>query len=112
MQVHESYGNEIDMLKEEVRAMLVDGGSKATEKMNLINTVERLGVSYHFEEDIKEQLELILHAHPNLKKYSQDLDLCSIALHFRIFRQHGYDISSGNYISPFTTCMELLYYNL
>ncbi|CAA3028868.1 vetispiradiene synthase 2-like [Olea europaea subsp. europaea] len=61
--------------------------------MNLIDTLERLGVSHHFEDEIEELLERYF----NLKTNYEDeaYDLYTVALHFRLFRQHGYRISCG-----------------
>ncbi|XP_028060759.1 vetispiradiene synthase 2-like [Camellia sinensis] len=83
------YGNEIEVLKEQVRSMVVAGGRKAAEQINLINVLERLGVSYHFEKEIEEQLEQLFAKFED----NEDYDLFTIALHFRIFRQHGYKMS-------------------
>ncbi|KAI7988995.1 Viridiflorene synthase [Camellia lanceoleosa] len=88
-QLWNKYGNEIEVLKELVRSMVVAGGRKAAEQMNLINVLKRLGVSYHFEKEIEEQLEQLF---ANFED-NEDYDLFTIALHFRIFRQHGYKMS-------------------
>ncbi|XP_028081163.1 viridiflorene synthase-like [Camellia sinensis] len=88
-QLWDKYGNEIEVLKEQVRSMVVAGGRKAAEQMNLINVLERLGVSYHFEKEIEEQLEQLFAKFED----NEDYDLFNIALHFRIFRQHGYKMS-------------------
>ncbi|KAL2466469.1 Alpha-humulene/(-)-(E)-beta-caryophyllene synthase [Abeliophyllum distichum] len=79
--------------KNEARSMLTAAGKDLVETMNLINTLERLGVSYHFEDEIEELLERFF----NLKSNYADeaYDLYTVALHFRLFRQHGYRISCG-----------------
>ncbi|KAG6385961.1 hypothetical protein SASPL_154844 [Salvia splendens] len=60
--------------------------------MNLIDTLERLGISYHFEKEIEEKL---LHLFNLNTDYSDEsFDLYTVALHFRLFRQHGHRISS------------------
>ncbi|XP_059644324.1 valerianol synthase TPS1A-like isoform X2 [Cornus florida] len=92
-QAFEMYGKEVEVLKEEVRSMLIDAESKASEKMNLINTLERLGVSYHFEKEMEEKLEQIFHSHAHLEDHEDYNDLSTAAIHFRIFRQHGYNMS-------------------
>ncbi|KAA8525635.1 hypothetical protein F0562_007483 [Nyssa sinensis] len=87
-QVPEMHAKEIEVLKEEVRSMLMEAESTAAEKINLIDTIERLGVSYHFEKEIEEQLKQIFNSQD-----AEDYDLFKMALHFRLFRQHGYNIS-------------------
>ncbi|THG14038.1 hypothetical protein TEA_007113 [Camellia sinensis var. sinensis] len=74
----DKYGNEVDVLKEQVRSMVVAGGRKAAEQINLINVLERLGVSYHFEKEIEEQLEQLFAKFED----NEDYDLFTIALHF------------------------------
>ncbi|PSS20954.1 (-)-germacrene D synthase [Actinidia chinensis var. chinensis] len=85
----ETYTKEVEVLKEEVRSMLVGVGRKPAEKMILINALERLGVFYLFEKDIEDQIQQMF---TNFED-SHDDDLFTVALHFRIFRQHGYKMS-------------------
>ncbi|KAG6393441.1 hypothetical protein SASPL_147682 [Salvia splendens] len=61
--------------------------------MNLINTLERLGVSYQFENEIEDKLQQFFNINTN---YHDDeaYDLHTVALHFRLFRQHGHPIST------------------
>ncbi|PPS12296.1 hypothetical protein GOBAR_AA08373 [Gossypium barbadense] len=47
-------------LKEEVRKMIVAPMSNSTQKLAFIDSVQRLGVSYHFTKEI-EELENIYH---------------------------------------------------
>lgn len=95
LQVWEMYSKENDVLKEKVRTMLVAAGTKPMQKINLINTIERLGLSYHFREEIEYQLEDLFHSHANPEHIAKECDLFNTALSFRIFRQHGYKISCG-----------------
>ena len=69
--------------------------NKPSQKLNLIDVIQRLGVSYHFENEIEEnlqQLHVSLHDHDDQKN---DDDLYNVALQFRLFRQQGYYISCG-----------------
>ncbi|KAL1826339.1 hypothetical protein ACET3Z_004751 [Daucus carota] len=50
-------------LKNEVRSMLLSAGLNWTEKLILINTIEHLGVGYHFAEYIEDLLAEIYNAH-------------------------------------------------
>ncbi|KAH6821460.1 hypothetical protein C2S53_006291 [Perilla frutescens var. hirtella] len=59
--------------------------------MELIDTVVRLGVSYHFQKEINYKLQQFFDLNTD---YSDEAyDLYDVALHFRLFRQHGYRIS-------------------
>ncbi|KAL8521891.1 hypothetical protein ACS0TY_012154 [Phlomoides rotata] len=92
-QVLESYAEEIESLKEEIRSFIVaSDGRKMEERLNLIDNIERLGVAYHFEKEIDEQIQEFYNAYPTLEN---DDDLHTVALYFRLLRQHGHDISTG-----------------
>lgn len=64
------------------------------QKIHLIDTLERLGIYYHFEEEIEDQLSKMF----DLNVIHGEDDLYNVALYFRLFRQHGYPISSGMFI--------------
>ncbi|KAA8526911.1 hypothetical protein F0562_008860 [Nyssa sinensis] len=79
-------------VKEEVRKMLVAAADEPSKQLNLIDAIQRLGVSYHFENDIDAALQLIYdtcHAHDN----QDNDDLHIVALWFRLLRQHGHYVS-------------------
>ncbi|KAL8091204.1 hypothetical protein AgCh_040341 [Apium graveolens] len=86
-----AYSEERDALKNEVRTMLLFDGGKWTEKLILINLVERLGVGYHFAENIE---DILAKLHSDHAKVDENDDLFTTALYFRILRQHGYNVSS------------------
>ncbi|XP_011082247.2 vetispiradiene synthase 3 isoform X2 [Sesamum indicum] len=90
-QVVESYAQEIESLKKEVRKMIVANNKNMAGKLNLIDSIERLGISYHFEREIEEQ---ILNFYNACFSFVSD-DLHTVALYFRLLRQHGHPISSG-----------------
>ncbi|KAF7847692.1 hypothetical protein BT93_L2719 [Corymbia citriodora subsp. variegata] len=86
---------QIEELKREVRKMVTDVVDKPSQMLTLIDQIQRLGIFYHFECEIDEQLEQIH------KSYSQLVhgvfkgdDLHMIALTFRLLRHQGYNISS------------------
>ena len=90
----EKYSKTVEELKNDVRNLLTAPETNMIDTMNLIDTLERLGISYHFENEIEEKLQHYFHLNTN---YQDDevYDLCTVALHFRLFRQHGHPISTG-----------------
>ena len=96
MQVFKSNSIKVEALKEEVRKLLMEDTHDSVEKIDFINTLCRLGVSYHFESDIEEQIHKIFVTEPDLLD-KNDYDLHTAALVFRVFRQHGHKISCGEY---------------
>ncbi|KAL1532433.1 Vetispiradiene synthase 1, variant 2 [Salvia divinorum] len=86
------HGEEIEELKMEVRKMIVAAEPSTREKLNLIDSVERLGISYHFEKEIEEQLHIF---HSSYLEIMESGDLHTVALCFRLLRQHGRNISTG-----------------
>lgn len=80
--------------------MLTSPVEKPSQKLNLIDALQRLGVSYHFENEIEEtlqQLHMTLH---DSDDQENDDDLYIVALQFRLLRQQGYYISCGKLPLP------------
>ncbi|XP_031128580.1 (-)-alpha-terpineol synthase-like isoform X2 [Ipomoea triloba] len=75
-------------LKEGVRKMVEDK-MDPLEKLELVDLLQRLGVSYHFEDEIQHVLE---HIYTSSCWCNGDQDLYATALHFRLLRQHGYKV--------------------
>ncbi|KAE8678068.1 Delta-cadinene synthase isozyme A [Hibiscus syriacus] len=74
-------------LKEEVRRLIkVDVHDDLLHKLRLIDTIKRLGVSYHFEREIEEALHNVYEHHYN---YDQSLEATS--LRFRLLRESGFN---------------------
>ncbi|CAA2977597.1 terpene synthase 10-like [Olea europaea subsp. europaea] len=78
-------------LKMQVKMML-DETMEPLEQVELIDNLERLGISYHFEDEIEHILAFIN------RKYSKNnepkiKDLYATALEFRLLRQHGFNVS-------------------
>ncbi|KAK2989569.1 hypothetical protein RJ640_029522, partial [Escallonia rubra] len=87
----ESYTRRADTLKRDIRRML-DQVEEPLNKFQLIDTLQRLGISYHFEVEIKRTLERI-HSNTNKSnRWNKEADLYAIALEFRLYRQHGFDV--------------------
>ncbi|KAJ0018519.1 hypothetical protein Pint_09994 [Pistacia integerrima] len=87
--VGEQFAKRVEKLKEEVRLML--NSVDPLHRLELIDDLERLGVSYHFQEEIKRILNKIHNNNSsNYNKRKESLHV--VALEFRLLRQHGYDI--------------------
>ncbi|KAK9005287.1 hypothetical protein V6N11_042730 [Hibiscus sabdariffa] len=91
-QVFDSLTKEIDPLKEKVKDMLMASAADPIHNVKLIDTLLRLGVSHHFENDIETQLESIFNSLQ--KPFSGDgHDLNTTSIVFRVFRQYGFKMS-------------------
>ncbi|KAK9674001.1 hypothetical protein RND81_12G204300 [Saponaria officinalis] len=60
-------------------------------QITLIDTLERLGVAYHFENEIDETLKS---SFESFLSDCENADLNNVSLRFRIFRQHGFYVPS------------------
>ncbi|KAL5056440.1 hypothetical protein RYX36_037122, partial [Vicia faba] len=84
------YVNRSKRLQEEVRRMINDENEEILE---LIENVKHLGLSYHFEKEIRDALDRFL----SLEKYGDKVikeSLHETALKFKLLREFGYDISA------------------
>ncbi|CAL1386254.1 unnamed protein product [Linum trigynum] len=90
----EFYRRQVEQAKAKVEKLLAaasaaDGGT--FRNVELINLLERLGVSYHFQAQIENQLSLIFEN--SLSDVTErDGDLYFVSLAFRVLRQHGYRV--------------------
>nr|XP_027082441.1 probable 5-epi-aristolochene synthase 4 [Coffea arabica] len=82
---YEMYTKEIEVLKVEVMSMLLATGTTMMQKLDFIDKIERLGISYHFEDEIQNQLEQLFNLSTNLGRHLE-YDLSTAALQFRLFR--------------------------
>ncbi|KAK9285511.1 hypothetical protein L1049_024705 [Liquidambar formosana] len=84
----EKYMRQAERLKGDVKH-LINGVMDPLARLELIDAIQRLGLKYHFEMEIKNALE-------NVYKNSNDAwlhhDLYATALRFRLLRQHGFDV--------------------
>ncbi|XP_073279190.1 germacrene A synthase-like isoform X2 [Primulina huaijiensis] len=90
--IAEKYSKEIELLKDEVKTKLTNPERKMVDTMNLIDVLERLGISYHFEDEIKYKLEQYFGLNTNYE--DDNYDLSNVSVHFRLFRQHGLHLTS------------------
>ncbi|XP_019163651.1 PREDICTED: (-)-alpha-terpineol synthase-like [Ipomoea nil] len=89
----EKYSDRAAKLKENVREML-ENVKKASlsDQLELIDVVQRLGLSYHFNHEIQKILAS-LHTMMNNNVGQKNENLCETALRFRLLRQEGYHVS-------------------
>ncbi|XP_039159108.1 beta-bisabolene synthase-like [Eucalyptus grandis] len=78
---------EVQRLKKEVKG-LFDGEMNQVAKLKFIDVVQRLGLGYRFETEIKNALSSIYNNTEDAQ-LSDNLDV--VSLRFRLLRQHGYN---------------------
>ncbi|KAG7641877.1 Terpene synthase metal-binding domain [Arabidopsis suecica] len=81
---------ERDLLKEKVRKMLNDEQKTYLDKLEFIDDLQKLGVSYHFEAEID---HILTSSYKKDRTNIRESDLHATALEFRLFRQHGFNVS-------------------
>ncbi|KAF7146392.1 hypothetical protein RHSIM_Rhsim04G0059400 [Rhododendron simsii] len=81
-----------EKLKGEVRAMIGDTDANSLTILELIDEIQRLGLSYHFEKDITRALDRMFLSVNGTNLWTQQKSTVhAIALCFRLCRQHGYE---------------------
>ncbi|CAL5066362.1 unnamed protein product [Urochloa decumbens] len=106
--------------QEEVRQIILDTGAASSElalKLELVDTLQRVGVDYHYKREIDEWLRDIHGAQHEEKGCDNELYVAS--LRFYLLRKHGYNVSSdvfvkfrddqGNFASDDVKCLLALY---
>ncbi|XP_078156550.1 monoterpene synthase 7, chloroplastic-like isoform X3 [Carex rostrata] len=88
-------------LKEEVREMIY-GEKLLKDKLDLIDSLQQLGVAWHFKKDIKCVLTEIHESMDQILMSTRD-DLHLISLLFRLLRMHGFSVSEADI---FKNCMD------
>ncbi|MBA0687510.1 hypothetical protein Goari_015040 [Gossypium aridum] len=73
--------------------MLVTITDKPSQKLDIIDTIQRLGVAYHFKKEIEDALQIIYHNDCN--QVQTDDDLYTTAVRFRLLRKHGFNVRGG-----------------
>lgn len=91
MQV-ETYKEKVEKLEKEVKRMINKEDASLMTTLELIDDIQRLGLGYRFEEEIRKALERI----SSLEGFDSGIEksLHATALGFRLLRQHGF-----NYVS-------------
>ena len=65
------------------------------EQLELIDTLQRLALSHHFEGEMKRILDDLYNNDQSGDTWRKE-NLYATTLKFRLLRQHGYNISQGN----------------
>nr|WNI01951.1 terpene synthase [Psidium guajava] len=89
----EDYTEQVQRLKEEVRGLFGKEMNQVA-KLEFIDVVQRLGLGYHFETEIKNALTSI----NNTGDAQLADDLYGTSLRFRLLRHHGYNVPQGETI--------------
>ncbi|KAK1407625.1 hypothetical protein QVD17_39245 [Tagetes erecta] len=87
----EAYAKAMEEPKEQLRKSILNPNVDSNEKLSLIYSVYRLGLTYLFSKEINSQLDTLFN-HLNLESY-HDLDLYTTSIHFQVFRLFGYRFS-------------------
>ncbi|KAL0365216.1 UNVERIFIED_CONTAM: Terpinolene synthase, chloroplastic [Sesamum angustifolium] len=93
----ERYLRTLSELKVEVKKMLVQEKELTVEELELVDDLQKLGISYHFEDEINQMLGCLYEqkyggGKNNSDSEGKERDLYSTALEFRLLRQHGFSV--------------------
>ncbi|KAI3445787.1 hypothetical protein Pfo_002452 [Paulownia fortunei] len=76
--------------------MLLEEEMKPVQQLELIDKLQRMGISYHFEDKINQILSCIHRKQKYCKNYeAEERVLHSTALGFRLLRQHSFSVSQA-----------------
>ncbi|PWA36752.1 camphene synthase [Artemisia annua] len=92
----EKYASRLETLKEEVRTKIYKENEKAENPLstlNLVDDLQRLGIWYHFVDDISNVLDNVYNKYYKSREKWNTLDLNLKALGFRLLRHNGYHIT-------------------
>jgi hypothetical protein len=84
---YELYATRLEELKRNAKCLLTSNKDPSV-LFKLASTMQRLGVAYHFENEIEEAIGVL---YPEVTS-----NLYTTALQFRVLREHGFPISSGD----------------
>ncbi|PKU79383.1 Alpha-terpineol synthase, chloroplastic [Dendrobium catenatum] len=79
-----------EKLKEDVKRLIKE--KSFADQLELFDSLQKLGVAYHFEEEIKYLLNLMKCSEEKLRmEFTEDVHV--MALYFRLSREHGFEVS-------------------
>jgi len=99
---YELHANRFEELKQEAKRALVSTNEPRA-KLKLIDSIQRLGVAYHFEREIEEAIKLT--------EVDVNGDLHTTSLHFRLLRQHAFSVSTGDITLTSLDAINFIYSN-
>ncbi|KAI7745569.1 hypothetical protein M8C21_001842 [Ambrosia artemisiifolia] len=91
----EKHMPKLHTLKEAVRAMIYKDNENVDNPfkiLGLVDDLQRLGVAYHFEDEIRKVLKNIFDNYYKSPENWTKMDLNLKSLGFRVLRQHGYHV--------------------
>ncbi|PIN22718.1 Bicyclogermacrene synthase [Handroanthus impetiginosus] len=81
----------VEELKEDVKTKLKEASDDYMRQLQMVDAIQRLGIAYHFEEEIDQSLQNLFDKFHDY--FKDNHDMYTTALSFRLLRQHGYRIS-------------------
>uniref|UniRef100_A0A1D1XS94 Myrcene synthase, chloroplastic n=1 Tax=Anthurium amnicola TaxID=1678845 RepID=A0A1D1XS94_9ARAE len=92
----ERYLVRLEELKLEATKLLMETREQPLLQLRTIDSMQRLGVAYHFEREISKALDQCYESYGRSVGSGEE-----VALGFRLLRQHGYQVSSENMLRSF-----------
>ncbi|KAL8508344.1 hypothetical protein ACS0TY_018807 [Phlomoides rotata] len=81
----------VEELKEDVKRELKEALNDYMRQLEMVDAIQRLGIGYHFEQEIEEALQNVLEQFDDYCKHNHEM--YTTALSFRLLRQHGFRVS-------------------
>ncbi|KAG9442845.1 hypothetical protein H6P81_018699 [Aristolochia fimbriata] len=95
----DEWSGRAEKLKKQGKRKLWDARGSKQREMQLVDDLQRLGIGYHFEEEIEDALFRMYKSF--YSDVAKDDDLKSVALRFRLLRQAGYYVSATEAFTKF-----------
>lgn len=91
--------------KQQVRQIILDtaNSSHLPRKLELVDTLQRIGLDYHYGKEID---ELLRDVHDDKDEHC---DLHTTALRFYLLRKHGYHVSPGKAMKLMVLISNVIY---
>lgn len=91
----ERYKRQTEMQKGKVKTITNDA-TKPLHQLELIDTLQGLGLAYHFESEIRNILRNIYNKNKDDKWKKENVRVHATSLEFGLLRQHGYHVSQSS----------------